>query len=43
MGDWNVYSQSLDEAREEEVRAKIMEEWIVDVGWTVIEEDSSPI
>ena len=42
LGAWNAHSHSWDEAREEDARGKIMEEWMVGTGWTITEGNSGP-
>ena len=43
LGDWNAHSHTCDETKEENVRGKSMEEWMVGAGWTIMEENSGPI
>ena len=40
LEDWNARTHSRYETREEDTRGKIMEEWMVAGGWTVMECDS---
>ena len=42
LEDWNAHSYAWDETREEDARGKTMEEWVVAIGWTLVEGDSSP-
>ena len=42
LGDWNAHLHSWDETRDEDTRGKVMEEWIIGTGWTLMEGDSGP-
>ena len=42
LRDWNAHSHSWDKTMEEDMSRKVMEEWMVGTGWSMMEEDNRP-